>query len=223
MNKCILYSFRRCPYAIRARWAILNCGINVLIREVSLKDKPIELTDASPKGTVPVLITNTGEVIDESLAIIKWSIKKVSADKIHLLETEENDKTIKDLINENDHIFKYHLDRYKYANKFEDINHKEHQLKAKEILRSWDSLIAQTLRKHEVPWLTGKKQSIADWSLWPFVRQYRLVEPDEFDNDCNLYNLRKWLNYYLEHELYPCLMNKYSYWHNSKEESHFPK
>jgi len=208
---------------MRARWAILNCRIKVILREISLKNKPDELKILSSKSTVPVLITSDREVIDESMKIIDWSINNIKSDKdINLLEAKGNQK-IKDLIDQNDNIFKYHLDRYKYSNRYKSINRKEHHIKAHDILMKWDTLIGKSIEEHQVGWIAGNKESIADWSLWPFVRQYRSVEPKEFDNDINLSNLKKWLDYYLGHKLYPLLMKKYSFWEKAKEDCYFPK
>ena len=208
---------------MRARWAILNCRIKVILREISLKNKPPELKILSSKSTVPVLITSDREVIDESIKIIDWSINNIKSGKdINLLEAKGNQK-IKDLIDQNDNIFKYHLDRYKYSNRYKSINRKEHHIKAHDILMKWDTLIGKSIEEHQVGWIAGNKESIADWSLWPFVRQYRSVEPKEFDNDINLSNLKKWLDYYLDHKLYPLLMKKYSFWEKTKEDCYFPK
>ena len=91
MKHNILYSFRRCPYAIRARWALLNTNQVVELREVELKNKPIELIQISKKATVPVLKTSLNKVIDESLEIMIWSIKRSN---MHLDLILKNQKLI---------------------------------------------------------------------------------------------------------------------------------
>ncbi len=233
MNSTILYSFRRCPYAIRARWAILNCGITVILREVSLKNKPVELTNISPKSTVPVLITSDGRVIDESIKIIEWAINnKNKSFKGNLLKSKEN-KIIDQLISQNDNTFKYHLDRYKYPNRFDNMDVREHHQQAMdvrehhqqayEILIGWDNLIKKSINKYNAIWIGGANETIADWSLWPFVRQYRLIDKERFDKDKYLTNLKKWINYYLNHHLYESLMRKYSFWSKTSEVIFFPK
>jgi glutathione S-transferase len=117
-NLPILYSFRRCPYAMRARLALLASGMKAGVdyehREVVLRDKPAELLAASPKGTVPVLVLPNGEVIDQSLEIMLWALRK--NDPYGWLEHE---KEALDLIAQCDGGFKFHLDRYKYPNRYE--------------------------------------------------------------------------------------------------------
>ena len=128
MKHNILYSFRRCPYAIRARWALLNTNQVVELREVELKNKPIELIQISKKATVPVLKTSLNKVIDESLEIMIWSIKRSNMHELFGDKNNDISKEILSLIETNDNAFKYHLDRFKYASRFnnEDINiHKE--------------------------------------------------------------------------------------------------
>jgi glutathione S-transferase len=114
VNLPILYSFRRCPYAMRARLALLASGIEYEHREVVLRNKPAELLAASPKGTVPVLVLPSGEVIDQSVDIMLWALRQ--NDPYHWLDNEEDALT---LMAQCDGDFKYHLDRYKYPNRFE--------------------------------------------------------------------------------------------------------
>ena len=108
----VLYSFRRCPYAMRARWALLQAGLLVQWREVSLKNKPDAMLQASAKGTVPVLVLDNGTVIDESLEVMHWALAQ--ADPRGLLESDESGA----LIAENDGPFKHHLDRFKYTDRY---------------------------------------------------------------------------------------------------------
>ncbi len=123
----VLYSFRRCPYAMRARLALLASGIEYEHREVVLRDKPAELLAASPKGTVPVLVLPNGEVIDQSVDIMLWALRQ--NDPYHWLDNEEDALT---LMAQCDGEFKYHLDRYKYPNRFDNCNTVEHRSKAAE-------------------------------------------------------------------------------------------
>ena len=119
----VLYSFRRCPYAMRARIAIRAAGIRVVVREVVLKDKPQALIELSPKATVPVLRLNDGTIVDESLNIMYWAWREIDfslRDSIHqslvcMKLPGENHET---LIERNDSEFKYWLDRYKYSDRF---------------------------------------------------------------------------------------------------------
>ena len=128
MKKHILFSFRRCPFAIRARWAIKMCGIEVAIREINLKNKPSELIKNSVSKTVPLLILNDGEVIEESLDIIIWALKNSSKNYIEKYFKKSYQEIILETIHENDHVFKYHLDRFKYASRF-NPNEKEFHFK----------------------------------------------------------------------------------------------
>ena len=223
MDRPILYSFRRCPYAIRARWSILLCNQKVCIREVSLKNKPDELIKSSPKATVPILIKPNGELIEESLEIIYWSISFLDEYERSKITNDFKKGPITNLINENDNLFKYHLDRYKYPNRYKEVNPEDHRIKSKEILISWNNRIEASSKNNSQRWLLGNHETIADWSIWPFVRQYRLIDPIKFDNDRDLTHLRKWLEYYLNHQLAPVLMMKYKDWKYSNKLEYFPK
>ena len=136
MKHNILYSFRRCPYAIRARWALLNTNQVVELREVELKNKPIELIQISKKATVPVLKTSLNKVIDESLEIMIWSIKKSNMYELFGDESHYISKEILSLIEINDNAFKYHLDRFKYASRFNIEESETHRAAAMKILLS---------------------------------------------------------------------------------------
>ncbi len=222
MTNEILYSFRRFQYAMRARWAILICQKQVKLREIRLSDKPSELIKASRKATVPVLVLNDGTVIDESLDIISWAIKSSSRRKILIDGNKERSQNILDLIKENDNIFKYHLDRYKYPNRFKNIIPEDHNDALKEILRGWEDKIEVSSSDPSLHCLAWARETIADWCIWPFVRQYRLVNPAEFDNDKDLLKIKLWLSYYLNHSLYPILMKKNKFWEYSDRAVIFP-
>ena len=127
MTKDILYSFRRCPYAIRVRWALLICEVKVEIREIDLKNKPLDFLNKSKTKTVPILIKKDNEVIEESLEIILWALsesKKENLKSIYLPDNKKKD--IFEIINENDNEFKYHLDRFKYATRYKDSDEEFH-------------------------------------------------------------------------------------------------
>ena len=170
----ILYSFRRCPYAMRARWALLQAGLLVQWREIALKAKPPEMLDASPKGTVPVLVLGDGSVIDESLELMRWALAK--ANPSELKQSNASDA----LIAENDGVFKHHLDRFKYSDRYPGASQQQHQQAGLGILQAWSDRIA------ELGWLTAPQMALADAALWPFVRQWRIADPEGFDADPNL-------------------------------------
>ena len=146
-NHPILYSFKRCPYAMRARMALYLTDTSCEHREVSLNDKPSSMLEASSKGTVPVLILNSGEVIDESIDIVNWVLSKImflikTLNHLKKIYTEEKIKLF-------DGDFKFNLDRYKYANRYEDADENEHRELCLQILRDLDR------DKNESIWFFG--------------------------------------------------------------------
>jgi glutathione S-transferase len=167
----ILYSFRRCPYAMRARMALWVAGETVALREVKLSDKPPEMIEASPKGTVPVLVLPDGKVIDESIAIMRWALHR--HDPEGWLAGDDAG-----LIAEADGPFKHHLDRYKYPNRYEDeqdFGEVDHRAGGLAILQAWDARIAQEGQ------LCGSTRSLADIALFPFIRQFANHDREWFD------------------------------------------
>ena len=135
----VLYSFRRCPYAMRARMALLVSETIVRLREVVLRDKPDEMIAASPKATVPVLVLPDGEVIDESLAIMRWALGH--NDPQHWLQGSDAEAA---LIAEADGPFKHHLDRYKYPVRYDNVDPLEHRAGGQAFLEKLDSLIQKS-------------------------------------------------------------------------------
>ncbi len=211
-----LYSFRRCPYAIRVRWAFLLTGHKVICREVNLKAKPRELLLISPKGTVPVLITNTGIIIDESISIINWALEDKNLSRKYNVESKE----VKQLILQNDDQFKYHLDRYKYPGRFPGENPDYHKSQAISILIDWNERLASS--SSESKWLVSGEESLADWSLWPFVRQFRNIDPSSFDSNKNLTQLKTWLDNFVQSKYYVELMYKNKFWKYGDQVKYFP-
>ena len=174
------------------------------------------------KATVPLLIKEDGQILDESLDIIYWAINSMpTAKKLNLLNIDNKQK-IESLIFQNDNQFKFHLDRYKYFNRYSNIEKEEHAEKSKFILMQWNKIIRASETCTNNGWLVDGSESVADWCLWPFVRQYRLIDADKFDNDNDLENIKRWLNFYLKHKLFSALMHKYKIWQNSYEETTFP-
>ena len=217
MKHNILYSFRRCPYAIRARWALLNTNQLVELREVDLKNKPIELIEISKKATVPVLKTNLNQVIDESIEIMIWSIK--ISNRHDLLGENDNNKSqeIFSIIETNDKEFKYHLDRFKYASRFNYKNIENHRNACMEILLSLNNRLKNFAYKGQPLFLVDGKETIADWAIWPFVRQFRISDITKFDQNNEIKFLRSWLNYFFAHNKYPIVMRKNEPWSNQSK------
>ena len=217
MKHNILYSFRRCPYAIRARWALLNTNQVVELREVELKNKPIELIQISKKATVPVLKTSLNKVIDESLEIMIWSIKRSNMHELFGDKNNDISKEIFSLIEINDNAFKYHLDRFKYASRFNIEESETHHSEAMKILLSLNKRLKVFSNEGKSLFLVDAKESLADWAIWPFVRQFRIADIIKFDQNREIQYLRCWLNYFFTHEKYPMVMKKNEPWSKKNE------
>ena len=165
----ILYSFRRCPYAMRARLALASSGLSYELREVALRNKPPELLAVSPKGTVPVLVLPCGEVIDESLDVMLWALRQRDPEGWLTGDVDG----MQALIGTNDGNFKQHLDRYKYPNRYAT----EHTGDAQAFVASHQSagaawLVSLQNRLLKKNWLFGDRASLADMAVLPFVRQF---------------------------------------------------
>ncbi len=208
---------------MRARWALLSCGIKVYIREVNLKSKPAELLTVSGKATVPVLITNKGQIIDQSIEIMKWCLQNSNIAKGKVESQKILSGYSQKLINENDIKFKYHLDRYKYPNRYPNdviFNHEEAALK---ILRKWNEIIrTSALDNNSLGWLSGGSEGFSDWAIWPFVRQFSKVNIEKFESDETLSAINLWLNFYTGQDLFLKLMEKYEFWNPSQEDVIYP-
>lgn len=200
----ILYSFRRCPYAIRTRLALRYAGIQVELREVVLRDKPQQMLEISPKGEVPVLLLDDGRVIDESLDIISWALEQNDVDD-WLLKNESFIQPMLDLIAQNDNVFKQHLDHYKYADRFPEYPADYYRQQGEVFLEQLESRLAKT------PYLFGDRVSLADACIFPFIRQFAFVDKDWFDNS-RYTNLHNWLENWLNSPLFLSVMHKYAQW-----------
>ncbi len=199
MSQPVLYSFRRCPYAMRARLGLVSAGISVEFREILLRDKPAAMLDASPKGTVPVLITDAG-VVDESLDIMLWALDQNDPEGW----LRDRDVALA-LIAECDGAFKTALDRYKYATRYEGANPAEERAKASVFLRKLDGILA------DQPYLHGQSPGLADMGTVTFVRQFANVDRAWFDAQ-DWPNLLRWLGEFLESDRFAAIMGKYKPW-----------
>lgn len=198
----VLYSFRRCPYAMRARMAIRHSQVSVQLREVALNNKPQALLDASAKATVPVLVCHDGSVIAESLDIMHWALQQNDPQQ-WLLPTAPNDAG--KLIQYNDNIFKIHLDHYKYAERFPEQSQTTYRKKAEDFLQQLEERLAKT------EYLIDRQPCIADIALFPFIRQFAYVDIHWF-NQAPYPHLRNWLHNWLESTLFQSVMYKYTPW-----------
>jgi len=191
-----LYSFRRCPYAMRARMALRYSGVPVEIVEVSLKAKPPEMLAISPKGTVPVLDAG-GQVIDESLEIMRWALAQNDPDDWLL----GGDSRIAELIEANDQVFKVHLNRYKYAERYPEQSMEVYRAEGALFLQKLDELLEGR------DYLLAGHPSLADIALLPFVRQFAHVDRDWFAAT-PYERLQAWLQRFLESDLFTAIMKK---------------
>lgn len=200
----VLYSFRRCPYAMRARLAIKYSGIKVELREVVLADKPEEMLKHSAKGTVPVLVLPDEIVIDESLDIMHWAISINDPDHWEITDSALATQA-EELIYTNDHVFKEHLDHYKYAARFPDYPTEYYRDQGEEFLKILDEKLA------EQNFLFGESITLPDVAIFPFIRQFAFVDKDWFDSK-PYQHLQRWLGYLLEMKLFTDIMRKYPQW-----------
>lgn len=198
----VLYSYRRCPYAMRARMALSYAGISVEIREISLRNKPLAMLKISPKGTVPVL--QVGKlVIDQSLEIMQWALSQ--ADKDAWLANLDNSLG---LIAVNDGPFKQLLDQYKYPDRFPHVELKDTLNQAMDIF-----LWPLEKRLEGARYVLGDQKSLADVAIFPFIRQFAMVDSVWFEKS-PLEHLKKWLNEQIESDLFLSVMHKYPTWHD---------
>lgn len=210
MTLPILYSFRRCPYAMRARMALILASKKCELREILLKNKPEEMLKISSKGTVPVLQFQD-RVLDESLDIISWAMES-DAPSVHIYSEAEELLSLK-LIQLFDSNFKYHLDRYKYSSRY-DVDPKEHQQECKTILENLEAEINPS------PWIFGKQISLLDISILPFIRQCKIANPNWFFAQ-NFPKLIDLLNYFENSKLFDQAMQKYELWDPMKNNGNF--
>ena len=208
----ILYSFRRCPYAMRARLALAASGRVCELREVVLQSKPPALLAASAKGTVPVLITPQNQVIDESLEIMRWALEQ--HDPGHWLRPETGSpRAMHALIDECDGHFKQQLDRYKYPGRYANENDHESQAMAAQFHRTEGArfLARLDMRLDAARYLFGTRAAWADMAIAPFVRQFAQTDQAWFDQQ-PWPGLQRWLAAWLASDLYGRIMDKYPPW-----------
>lgn len=198
MTTPILYSYRRCPYAMRARMALKYVGVDVQIREISFRDKPKHLLAISPKGTVPVLVLSDTEIIDESLDIIYWALGQQDVDGWLSVDID----LVKALIAENDTVFKAALDAYKYPERNPEKTQVEHRATGEVFLQKLETQLEKS------DGLFGPLPTLADIAIFPFVRQFRGVDIAWFEASPYT-QLNAWLTTLIESELFASIMQKH--------------
>lgn len=204
----ILYSFRRCPYAMRARMAVAVSGVKVELREVVLRDKPQELLEASSKATVPVLVSANGMVVDESLEIMRWALGR--NDPEGWLASDDQG-----LIEQNDGPFKAALDRYKYPHRYGLADGIDHRDEGVNILCQLDASLC------EDAFLGGEQRGLTDIAIFPFIRQFAATDQTWFDGQ-PLPALHRWLSDLLTSDLFASAMHRYPRWQAGDEPTIFP-
>ena len=210
----VLYSFRRCPYAMRARLALLVSGQRCELREVLLRDKPAEMLAVSPKGTVPVLVDIDGQVIDESREIMLWALRRNDPGR-WLATEEESLHGACSLIDACDAGFKQALDRYKYPTRFTDVDADVQRELGAAFLRQLQS------RLQDQVWLGGEQPRLADYAIMPFVRQYSMVEPAWFQQQA-WPELHRWLRALTGSPLFAQVMTRQPPWRSGESGPVFP-
>ena len=210
----ILYSFRRCPYAIRARLALAACGPQVELREVILRDKAPEFLATSPTATVPCMQLPDGTIIDESLDIMIWASARNDPERLRQPEFGSYE-TMLGLVERCEDEFKGHLDRYKYASRYDDVDGTGERAKASLYLRELDS------RLQGNAFLFGDRRSFADIGIAPFVRQFAHVDLNWF-NAQDWPDLIRWLDEFKASEAFRSVMTKYPRWNAGDPVTLFP-
>lgn len=192
---------------MRARMALTVSKTPVRLREVILKDKPEEMTQVSSKGTVPVLLIGD-KVIDESLDVMHWALEQSDPENwLAAIDTT--------LVEQADGPFKHHLDRYKYATRYEDANPETHRAEGFDFLNTINTRLA------DAPYLHGDIRSFTDIAIFPFVRQFRIADSVWFDA-APIPNVQQWLTTLTEDNLFLSVMKKYTPWKETGEEYAFP-
>jgi len=210
----ILYSFRRCPYAIRARLAISASQARCQLREVILRDKPAEMIEVSPKATVPVLVEADGRVIDQSLDIMLNVLMK-NDPQGWLGADSQSLKQMLQLIELTETKFKPRLDRYKYSTRYEDCERKVEREAAGVFLITLDNML------FERPYLFASKTLLADIAIAPFVRQFAQSDRAWFNRQ-GWDKLSSWLRRFEQSDLFLSVMNKYPAWRHGDRVEVFP-
>ena len=210
MTRPILWTFRRCPYAMRARLAIASSGVAVELREILLREKPDAFLHTSPKGTVPVVVDGD-VVIEESLDVMHWALRR--SDPEHWLEMPAAGH---DLIAEADGPFKQALDRTKYAVRYPDVDVDEERAKVGAFLRKLDAQL------DEKPYLFSNTPRLADMAILPFVRQFAHTDLDWFTAQ-PWPHVTRWLEAFKASDRFQSIMTKYPPWQPGDTPTAFPK
>ncbi|WP_215408065.1 glutathione S-transferase [Vibrio gigantis] len=210
----ILYSLRRCPYAMRGRMGIALSKQKVLLREIVTKDKPSELLASSPKGTVPVLVLPNGQIIEQSIEVMNWALKLNDPQDLLRSSNPTLNEQIQQIIRTNDDDFIGHLEKYRASVRYRNID-VELRRHACEVFIS--RLEAQLTNQ---PYLFGETPSLADFAVMPFISQFVRVEKKWFVKS-EYQNVGRWLRAHLDSKLYTQVMKQYPLWNETKQDCLF--
>ena len=216
-SQAILYSFRRCPYAMRARLALWQSGVIFELREIVLRDKPQPMLDASPKGTVPVLVLDASAktgidkpvVIDESLDIMLWALTQKDPSNWLLTESDTLDTALA-FVERNDNEFKGWLDKYKYFDRFPEHSQQHYRAQGEVFLAELESRLKTSA------FLSGEHFGFLDAAIAPFIRQFAHVDLEWFEQ-CQYERVKQWLNDFKASDLFLAIMKKFPVWQQDDE------
>ena len=200
----ILYTFRRCPYAMRARFVLRHSHKKIELREIKLQKKPNDFLNTSPKGTVPVLALSKKEVLDQSLDIMMWCLQSSDNSKINDLKNNLPNNLL-DQIKDLDNEFKTNLDKYKYPNRFKDNDKNLSRDNNLKFLKKLNENLKNSI------FLNSNKIGLLDYAIFPFIRQFRNVDIEWFEN-LNLSFLNSWYLSIVESKAFFDIMKKYKVW-----------
>ncbi len=204
-NHPVLWSYRRCPYAMRARMAIYLSGKQVEQREIVFWEKPQPMLEASPKGTVPVLVLPSGEVIDESRDIINWAFADMDIALFSALTDQTLSQKVNKWIDRNDNDFKPWLDKYKYSDRFPEQPPEFYRQQGETFLIEIEKALAAN------SFLLANAMSLADIAVFPFIRQFVNVDKNWFE-EAHYPKLKQWLAYMLESDAFKMVMKNRPVW-----------
>ena len=210
MSYPILYSLRQCPYAMRARLGLLLAQQTVILRDIVMTNIPDEMFAVSAKGTVPVLLFDDGEVIDESLDIMFWALNKNDPDNLLCSQDEAVLSEMHALIDQGDHEFVDALKKYKAASRYHDDAEEEYRQECE----SFIACLEKSLVKHD--FILGEQPSLVDYAILPFIRQFSRVDKKWYQQS-PYPRLRSWLERHYQNPIFSKAMKKYPRWLETKE------
>ncbi|WP_454441490.1 glutathione S-transferase [Vibrio bathopelagicus] len=210
----ILYSLRRCPYAMRGRMGIALSQQKVLLREIVTKDKPSELLASSPKGTVPVLVLPQGTIIEQSIEVMIWALEQNDPQDLMRSSNPALNQQVLELIGRNDNEFIGHLEKYRASVRYRNDDSEQRRHNCEEFIAELEN----KLSNHD--YLFGDTPSLADFAVMPFVSQFVRVEKKWFVQS-EYQNVGRWLRAHLESKLYTQVMKQYPLWNETKQDCLF--